>query len=155
MSCSHASAYDICTRTTCTRAACTRASCARVALTHATRSPPNCVGSIGRVVIDLGALASQTLYDCWLPLSYRTLDPPGGRGAIRLRYSVSCCAKRTWLPMHTCMPHVHLQVCYRAERTRLLKYITLRTPTHYIPFSSMRAREQANFVQHGKRCVRA
>lgn len=42
-------------------------------------------GLVGRVVLELGSLFANTVYDTWMPLQRSNIEVPGSVGAVRLR----------------------------------------------------------------------
>ena len=83
---------------------------------------------IGRVVLELGGLRSETVFDFWFPLQYGSIRRLiGKRGAVRLRFSVS----------------------FYDERKRILEYARF-SPGFSIPFVDGAAKRAAAFAYRGK-----
>ena len=84
--------------------------------------------NLGRVVIELATLHSDTVYDVWLPLQFEAMKQKHGeRGHVRVRYSV----------------------IFRSVKARLLSY-TVAAPTFMIPFKTRADLHRARFAFHGK-----
>lgn len=90
---------------------------------------------IGRVVIELSALESNVVYDCWFEMLRKTYKHSrGNRGYLRLRY---------W-------------VTFRSERERLMRYVLPKgigpfdpVPPFLIPMKKAKYVHQARFALHG------
>ena len=84
---------------------------------------------IGRVAIQLGRLASATVYDCWYDLGYSSIEQPcGKRGSVRLRFSLT----------------------FKSPRARLLAYLKPPPHTPIIPFNTQAQRTNAIFSKNGE-----
>ena len=92
---------------------------------------------IGRVVIELSALESNVVYDCWYTLASKTYKRSRGkRGYIRIRYSVT----------------------FRSEKERMMRYLMPRgvglfgaIPPYMIPMTRKLYARNARFAYFGKR----
>ena len=93
---------------------------------------------IGRVVLQPCELRPRTTYDAWWPLTHQAVgEPPGSRGAVRLRLSVVWAHEREILiwPIRT----LHLE----------LKQLPDAPPRHVLRLTSQRTLAAIEYAYHG------
>ena len=84
---------------------------------------------IGRVMIELGTLRANTVYDCVFALQYGPFTKHSGkRGLVRLRYSIT----------------------FKSGRSRILHYLSWPPPAFLVPIPEDRCRKVVSFAYRGR-----